>query len=120
MAEELRVQFRIRSEDPNVPTPVISGQIQQKVSDLQALLRKKYPVEAVRIDREATFPLDPVTIAVGFAIAVAGGFSGGIGKNIADDVYDWLKDEWTDIWAQEANLSILQKPEGQKPEEPKP
>ena len=115
MADEMHLQFRIRSQDPNTPTPVISGQIQGEVSHLRELLQQKYAIEYLRIDREATLPIDPSTIALGFVIAVSGGFASGIGKNISDDVYAWLKDKWVDLWAEEANLSILQKPKEPKP-----
>lgn len=91
--QKVEIDLNIRSEHPSLPAPATVDQIRAFAPEISKRLKKKYGVGSIEVERQKTFPFDPLSILVTIAIYVGLKAADKLIEKITEDVYTWVKEE---------------------------
>jgi len=91
--KKVEMDLTVHSEHPSLPAPAAVDEIRAFAPDISKRLKAKYGEGSVEVQRQKTFPVDPLSVLVTIGIFVGTKVVEKIIGKMAEDVYNWIKEK---------------------------
>jgi hypothetical protein len=91
--KKVEIDLHVRSEHPSLPAPAAVDEIRAFAPEISRRLKAKYGEGRVDVERQKTFPVDPLSILITIGIYVGLKAADKLIQRITEDVYDMVKEK---------------------------